>query len=164
MLPQCLEQPDQFGCKKVSRWSTLSTMNEMKRKVRIRLRTDIDGVRQVLEAAGVAYVKGDYTYIRYEETAPELSGVTTTLKLGKDEITVLRHGAVRSEQRFAAGTTRSGYYETAEGRFRLETTTERVNTRFKDGLGSAFWTYRLLIQEAEAGRFQMNLDVQEGLE
>jgi len=143
------------------RWSTLKTMNEQKRNVRVRLTTVNDGRKSVVRADGEAYLRGGHTYIRYAEPSPELSGVTTTVKLGVDGIAVLRHGAVRAEQRFVVGKPAVGYYETGQGTFRLETLTERMDVRFEGGVGTASWSYRLTVGGAEAGHFQLNLDVRE---
>lgn len=139
-------------------------MNAMKRNVRIRLTTVHDGSRTVVEANGESYVKGKHTYIRYTETAPDFEGVVTLVKAGEDGVSVLRQGKVRMEQRYVPGRTAGGYYETAEASFRLETTTERIDVRFENGVGTASWRYRLTLGGGEAGTFQVNLDVQEDTE
>lgn len=139
-------------------------MNTLKRNVRIRLTTKNDGRRTAEELAGQAYVKGGHTYIRYQETAPELEGVTTIVKIGAKEITLLRQGNVRMQQRFSAGPPASGYYETAYGMFRLETETKQIHIQMLDGLGTAEWSYRLAIGGADAGHFEVRLEVQEAME
>jgi len=136
-------------------------MNEHKRNVRVRLTTVNDGRKTTVDAAGEAYLRGGHTYIRYRETSPDLEGVTTIVKLGAAEIAVIRHGAVRAEQRFVPGAVAVGYYETAQGSFPLETKTARIDVRFEGGVGRAAWSYELRVGGAEAGRFQVNLDVQE---
>ncbi|MCI3926819.1 DUF1934 domain-containing protein [Paenibacillus sp. TRM 82003] len=136
----------------------------MKRNVRIRLTTVHDGNRTVVEANGESYVKGKHTYIRYIETAPDFEGVVTLVKAGEDGVSVLRQGKVRMEQRYVPGKPAGGYYETPETSFRLETTTERVDVRFENGVGTASWAYTLMVGGGEAGRFQVNLDVREDTE
>lgn len=139
-------------------------MNERKRNVRVRLTTENDGQRTVVDANGVAYLRGGHTYIRYEETSADLAGVITTVKLGEGGVAVLRQGAIRAEQRFVPHGFAVGYYETAHGTFPLETTTGAVDVRFENGVGVAAWSYKLSVGGAEAGRFQVNLDVQEAEE
>jgi uncharacterized beta-barrel protein YwiB (DUF1934 family) len=139
-------------------------MNEKKRNVHICLTTVNDGIRTVVEACGEVYIKGKHTYIRYAETAPDFIGVTTMVKAGDDGVSVLRQGPVRMEQRYIPGKSVAGYYETAQGSFRLETITERVDVRLVNGVGQAAWSYRLLVGGGEAGHFQVNLDVQEAKE
>lgn len=139
-------------------------MNSQKRNVRVRLTTVNDGQQMVVDARGEAYFRSGNTYIRYKETSPDLEGVTTTVKLGPEGITVLRHGTVRAEQRFTVGKPAVGYYQTAQGSFPLETRTERVEVRLQQGVGTAVWAYELWVGGAEAGYFQVNLDVQEAEE
>src|SRR5690606_30955399 len=106
-------------------------------------------------------LRGGHTYIRYKETSADLAGVTTTVKLGTDGISVLRHGAVRAEQRFVPGGVAVGYYETAQGSFPLETRTARLDVRFDGASGVAEWEYELSVGGAAAGSFRAALDVQE---
>lgn len=142
--------------------STLDFMNEMKRQVQIRLHTAHDGERQTLKAKGHVYLKGQHTYIRYEEPATEQHGaVTTTIKIADREVTVIRHGAVKSEQRFAPGMSTRGFYETPQATFPLETRTKTLDISLTGGIGYAEWSYTLLVGGAEAGRFRLRLVVQE---
>jgi len=136
-------------------------MNEHKRNVRVRLTTVNDGRKTVVDTDGEAYLRGGHTYIRYKETSADLAGVTTTVKLGDGGVAVLRQGAVRAEQRFVPNGFAVGYYETAHGSFPLETKTGRIDVRFESGVGAASWEYELTVGGAEAGKFQVNLDVQE---
>jgi uncharacterized beta-barrel protein YwiB (DUF1934 family) len=145
------------------RYSTLKTMNEQKRNVRIRIATAVDGSKHEYEAEGIVYVKGDNIYIRYEETSPDVADVMTTVKVGASEITLLRRGPVRSDMRFLPGKPAGGMYETGQIAFRLETVTEWLEAKFDgNGIGSAEWVYRLWVDDAEAGHHHVKMDVQEG--
>ncbi|WP_274363955.1 DUF1934 domain-containing protein [Paenibacillus thermotolerans] len=142
--------------------STLDFMNEMKRQVQIRLHTAHDGERQTVRAKGHVYLKGQHTYIRYEEPATEQHGaVTTTIKIADRSVTVIRRGAVTSEQRFVPGIATRGFYETPQASFPLETSTKTLDISLADGIGYVEWTYTLLIGGAQAGRFRLRLVVQE---
>lgn len=136
-------------------------MKNFKRNVRIRLTTVSDGRSSVVEERGEAYVKGSHTYIRYIDTSLGLEGVSTVVKLAPEGVTVLRQGNVRMEQRFVEGKRAAGYYEMQAGSFRLETDTKRVEVRMQDGVGQAVWSYELWISDAEAGTFEVTIDVQE---
>ncbi|WP_309122439.1 DUF1934 domain-containing protein [Paenibacillus sp.] len=139
-------------------------MNEHKRNVRVRLTTVNDGRKSIVDTDGAAYLRGGHTYIRYQETSADLAGVTTTVKLEEGGVSVIRQGAVRAEQRFVPNGIAVGYYETAHGSFPLETKTGAISVRFEGGVGVASWSYELWVGGAEAGRFQVNLDVQEAEE
>jgi uncharacterized beta-barrel protein YwiB (DUF1934 family) len=136
-------------------------MNETKRRVQIRLHTVNDGERRTVRAKGHVYVKGRHTYVRYEEPGTEGSGVTTTIKIADGTLTVLRHGAVRSEQRFVPGAVTTGYYETVQVSFRLETATKTLEIGLVEGIGYVEWSYTLLVGGVKAGHFRLRLVVQE---
>jgi len=136
-------------------------MYERKRNVRINLAVRHDGEETVVEAAGEA-ARGEGEWIvRYREPSTDLAGVTTTLVLSRDEIAVLREGAVRAEQRFAAGRRLAGRYETPYGTFALETNTFRLAVRLGETAGEAEWAYELSVGGAAAGTFFATLHVQE---
>ena len=136
-------------------------MNEMIRNVRVLLTIVQDGEETVVDAAGEAVLRNSEWVVRYRETSPDLAGVVTTLTLGRDAIAVKRDGAVRSEQRFAAGRSMAGTYETPYGTLPLETRTTRLEVRFNGSAGEAEWAYELFIGGTAAGTFLANLHVQE---
>ena len=136
-------------------------MNETKKNVRVHLAVRHDGEETVVDAAGEALQRKDEWIVRYRETSPDLAGVTTTLVLSRERIAVLRGGAVRAEQRFAAGRTLAGRYETSYGAFALETRTFRLSVRLGVAAAEAEWAYELFIGGAAAGTFFAVLHVQE---
>jgi uncharacterized beta-barrel protein YwiB (DUF1934 family) len=136
-------------------------MNETKRRVSIRLHTLHDGERMTVKANGHIYMKGRTTYIRFEEAGQEGGTVTTTVKVADKELTVIRNGAIRSEQRFAVGTVTSGYYGSAHGLLPLETETVSLGVDLYEGTGCVEWSYSLRIGGAEAGHFDLRLEVRE---
>jgi uncharacterized beta-barrel protein YwiB (DUF1934 family) len=117
---------------------------------------------QQTETEGFAYQRGSSYYLRYSEVGESMAGVTTTLKLNSQEITLLRHGNVRSEQRFRLMKTCLGTYQTAEGCLRLETFTHQLEHHLDEwGLGRIAWSYQLKVSEMDAGEFAINIEVQE---
>jgi uncharacterized beta-barrel protein YwiB (DUF1934 family) len=139
-------------------------MNELKRNVYIRMKTEQDDQTFDTEAAGVVWLKGRQIIIRYEETNPDLHGVTTMVRCSGEEISLIRQGKIRMNQRFVLGQRTSGTYEIAQGQLSMVTVTEQLDTLFNpQGLGRAVWAYRLWLGGSEVGYFRITLDVQEGL-
>lgn len=139
-------------------------MNELKRNVYIRMKTVHDHQSLDIEAAGVVWLKGGQIIIRYEETSADLAGVTTMVKCSEKEITLIRHGSIRSHQRFILGQRTTGTYDIAQGQLSIVTVTEQLDILFNpQGLGQAVWAYRLLLGGTEVGYFRITLDVQEDI-
>jgi uncharacterized beta-barrel protein YwiB (DUF1934 family) len=81
-----------------------------------------------------------------------------------EEISLIRQGKIRMNQRFVLGQRTSGTYEIAQGQLSMVTVTEQLDTLFNpQGLGRAVWAYRLWLGGSEVGYFRITLDVQEGL-
>lgn len=104
------------------------------------------------------YIKGQHIYLRYPEK--ELGQTNTTVKIDDHQLKIIRHGEVASEQLFIPGQTTSGYYETAQGRLRLETRTKHLDVRLKDGIGQVIWSYDLFVAEEHAGAYRLAYDIE----
>jgi uncharacterized beta-barrel protein YwiB (DUF1934 family) len=142
-------------------------MKDDKRRVQILIQTTQSSTTQPsttqqTETEGFVYQRGSSYYLRYSEVGESMAGVTTMLKLNSQEITLLRHGTVRSEQHFRLMKTCLGTYQTAEGCLRLETFTYQLEHHLDEwGFGRIAWSYQLKVSEMDAGEFAINIEVQE---
>ena len=72
-----------------------------------------EGQRNVVNANGKVIVKGPHLYIRYEELEQGPRGedvsVRTTIKITSNQLKLIRHGSVESEQTFQLGQRLPGF-------------------------------------------------------
>jgi uncharacterized beta-barrel protein YwiB (DUF1934 family) len=92
--------------------------------------------------------KGKTMYIRYEEEH-ELGFVKTTVKIAKNEVVVMRTGAVTMKQRFSEGLLTLTDYSTPFGRLQLETKTKSLTMDTNELEGKLVILYDLQIDEKE---------------
>ncbi|WP_248929139.1 DUF1934 domain-containing protein [Paenibacillus hamazuiensis] len=130
-----------------------------KQAVSIRVSSASEGQRIDQRYNGDLYLKGDYAYLRYAESETELGKTTTVIKIGREEIRILRQGDVVSEQSFAKGKRLAGYYETPRGRLTLETETDSMSIEIEEGIGVIRWSYLLLAGNDQVGRYSLQLDI-----
>lgn len=131
----------------------------MKRPVTIRLTSRSGAATVRREYAAERYAKGGAEYYRYRETDPEMGDTTTVIRIGDNDLRVIRFGDIRSEQVFVPNKRTAGYYETKQGRLALETVTNRLSVRLANGTGSVSWTYDLYMSGAAAGTFSLELKI-----
>ncbi|MDO3413145.1 DUF1934 domain-containing protein [Saccharibacillus sp. CPCC 101409] len=129
--------------------------------IRLRSRQDGETVEQTL--AGQVFVKDRSLYIRYEEpsAAGGAEGTRTLLKVTDDELKIIRHGEVESEQSFRKGSGLAGFYRSPYTRFALVTHTRELSVRMEGVYGQIDWEYDLEIQDALSARFAVSLTIQE---
>ncbi|MDF2962319.1 MAG: hypothetical protein K0S39_4054 [Paenibacillus sp.] len=128
-------------------------------KVHILIESYIDDQHIVQNADGDLYPKGNRYYVRYDETAPEMKGTVTTIKLEDESIRIIRQGSLRSEQSFARGQRLRGYYDTPQGKLELETVTESLAIKLTKGIGMADWSYVLYVMGERAGNYRLRLTI-----
>ncbi|MGN7384316.1 DUF1934 domain-containing protein [Paenibacillus sp. SAFN-117] len=109
------------------------------------------------------YPKEKNGYIRYQEEESDMGNTTTTVKVGREEIKVIRHGDLQSEQTFILHRWIPGFYRTQQGIIHLETYTHRLAVHLVDGIGKICWDYELRVQGSSAGRFSLTLDTEPAL-
>ncbi|WP_019639941.1 DUF1934 domain-containing protein [Paenibacillus fonticola] len=112
---------------------------------------------------GESLIKGNSVYIRYVEPEHGPTGGITraTVKISPDELKVMRHGEVESEQTFQQGKRLPGFYRSPYTRFNLSTDTSRLEVRLKGPYGTVTWEYGLLVHEEMTGHFAISLHIQE---
>lgn len=77
---------------------------------------------------GTLYNKGDYIYVIYSESKlTGMEGTDTTLKLGQDQMTILRRGSVEATQVFIKGYTDQFLYRTTFANFEMRITTKELD-------------------------------------
>lgn len=109
---------------------------------------------------GDAYIKGDTTYLRYQEPPEaEMGRTVTTVRIGRERIRLIRQGDFDSELEFASGQTIGSPYRTPAGIIHLETLTRSMEAVLSGGTGHLEWSYDLLADGAAVGRFRIRLEV-----
>jgi uncharacterized beta-barrel protein YwiB (DUF1934 family) len=133
----------------------------------VELETTIkDGSRQektTVQANGTLTPKGETTYIRYDEEMPEVGHVRNMIRVGQNEATIIRNGAVKMRQRFRQGMTTEGQYESPVGVISMETTTKRFDYErgSAEGIGRLNLVYHLMLQGQQAGQFELTMKLKE---
>lgn len=143
----------------------MSQLQSDKYGVSVTLESLQDGQRHITQAAGEATARGTQLYIRYEESEQgprgESLSVRTTLKISDSELKLIRHGAVQSEQSFAAGHRLPGFYRSPYAKFNLSTDTRKLEVRRDGRTLRVMWEYDLYVYEELSGQFAISLHIQE---
>ncbi len=132
-------------------------------QVEIRIASSHQGETQVHTARAEMFRKSDTTYYRYREPDSSAMGNTvTTVKVGKSEIRIIRHGDVSAEQTFTNNGKHNGFYHTPHTRLSLMTQTTQWKLAIDEaGYGQASWSYVLWIGDERAGDFKLRLSIRE---
>ncbi|GAB6928096.1 hypothetical protein JCM10914A_20790 [Paenibacillus sp. JCM 10914] len=140
-------------------------MND-RQQVSIRLHSLHAGENTVQELPAEAFAKGNALYIRYTEPAlgPHQGETRAMLKLTEDELKLIRHGEVESEQAFQLGQRLPGYYRSPFTSFKLSTHTQRLELELEGMFGRVAWAYDLYVFDELSGHFSISLTIQEAHE
>jgi uncharacterized beta-barrel protein YwiB (DUF1934 family) len=148
-------------------------------KVRIRLESIQDGSVQEHVYEGEWFRKAKSVFIRYiepaDESNPQAGEVRTLLRYRPNELSIVRRGAIESEQLFTPGRRQIGFYYTPLMRFALETDTlklellagsEAAASGLEEGLPTVLpisleCEYDMLVSDQMSGRFHIRLYIQE---
>jgi uncharacterized beta-barrel protein YwiB (DUF1934 family) len=144
-------------------------------KARITLESMQDGSSHIHTYDGEWFRKELSVYVRYVEPAlkedPKTGEVRTLVRYRPEELSIVRRGAVESEQLFVPGVRRAGYYRSKAASFPLETDTLLLQLRkgrdeSADGLPAALpftveWQYEMHVGDQMSGRFHIRLHIQE---
>lgn len=133
---------------------------EGKRSVRLTVVNDTGEERIEMGYDADLYRKGANTYYRYREQE-EMGDTFTLLKIGPEEIRIVRQGEMESEQAFAVGEARTGYYRTAQGLLSLATRTSRISVQLEEGIGTVEWEYDLELAGDAAGTYRLFVHITE---
>ncbi|MDG5787371.1 DUF1934 domain-containing protein [Evansella sp. AB-P1] len=137
--------------------------------IQIKMKTTIrDGSQKdttELNAKGHIFHKGSAMFLRFQEPLQEGQNKTTmqTMKIQKNELIVLRKGAVTMNQRFVSGISTEGTYQSPFGIMTMETKTKEIvfNWDNEKHQGSLKLRYSLRLQGSKAGNYEMQVKFKE---
>lgn len=148
------------------------------RQVAIKLESRQDGSLDTHVYSGEWFRKERSIFIRYSERIGEddttAEEVRTLLRFRPGELSIVRRGAIRSEQLFVPGMRRSGSYQSALAAMRLETVTTSLTLECAGDARQVpamlpeqppftlDWQYKLYAEDQLSGRFHIRLHIQEG--
>ena len=125
-----------------------------------------DGTESTVQhlSGEVVYTKTGL-FIRYEEPDQIADGVATRTTIiwseGGEELKVLRHGGVQSQQLFRVGERLPGFYRSPFTTFNLSTHTRMLEIALNGGFGTLKWTYDFYVYEELSGQFTISMQIQE---
>lgn len=123
----------------------------------------IDGDRDTTElyTQGSFYRKNGNYYITYEESETTgFAGCRTVLKIeGDQKISLIRHGASRSNLIVEKDARNIGYYGTEEGDLMIGVSTKDIRSALNDEGGELFFSYSLDINASHISDNEVYIDV-----
>ncbi|GKU77705.1 DUF1934 domain-containing protein [Paenibacillus sp. L3-i20] len=138
-------------------------------KAIIILESKVDGEKVTHRYKGEWFRKQKSLFIRYEEDGD----IRSLIRYSPNELSVKRNGALKSEQLFVPGQSRSGSYRSPVTVFQLETHTKSLILHVKASQDhnepllpssppfTIEWRYELFVSEQMSGRFHIRLHLQE---
>ena len=139
----------------------------MKKDVLINIRgiQSADGASDTTElyTQGVFYRRGQNYYVVYEESETTgFEGCRTTLKVeGLDKVSMIRHGASRSNLVIERGARNVGFYNTVQGDLLIGISASDVDVKMNDDGGSLYFKYSLDINSTHISQNEVYVDVKE---
>lgn len=124
-----------------------------------------DGQQNVMKANGEVVSKGRHLYLQYEEMNQGPQGekisVRTTIKIAGNQLKLIRHGGIQSEQSFESGRRLPGFYRSPYTQFNLSTETSKLELVREGRSLTVEWEYDLYVYEELSGKFAISLHIQE---
>ncbi|GHU60156.1 hypothetical protein FACS1894171_0450 [Clostridia bacterium] len=113
-----------------------------------------------LVTAGCFYrTNGDY-FISYKESAlTGLEGTTTTVKVERGRVTLLRYGEISSQQVFEQDRKHFSYYDTDLGAMTIGVSARRVKTAMNDAGGDIEVDYAIEVDHTVTGESAFKINV-----
>lgn len=109
---------------------------------------------------GDFYVKDGTYYARYEETEISgMKGTTTTLKIKKDELVLLRRGTTNARMQFSPSLKNVSMYSTPYGTLQVETNTLSIETNVDDDGGEVFVSYGMDISGQKVPNTELKISI-----
>lgn len=139
----------------------------MEKQVLITVNSVIDGAtgesdKMSFVTEGTLSRINDEYIVQYEESQlTGLDGTTTTLRVSRDSVTLIRQGNVDSMMLFEAGKTHLTDYDTQYGSVMLGITTRNINVEFNESGGKIQVDYILEYNRAYGGRNILDVSVSE---
>jgi uncharacterized beta-barrel protein YwiB (DUF1934 family) len=130
-------------------------------KVSIRIESRQQDEATIQHLIGTMYQKANTLYLRYQENISEWGDVSTTISITDHRITIIRRGALQSEQRFILHQSSIGFHETIHGRFDLLINTSQIMISQIEDTIQVQWSYDLYSDESHLGLYELKLMIQE---
>lgn len=111
------------------------------------------------ETNGLYYIKGNTTYILFDEKQ-EVGLIKTTVKINEDEVLITRSGPVSMRQLFKKNEQTSGTLKSPYGNFLMETKTDQMEYSY----GKLFVSYTLTLNGEETDRQSITIKFKEEAE
>ncbi|WP_194840889.1 DUF1934 domain-containing protein [Filobacillus milosensis] len=135
--------------------------------VHIKIDTEIEdtnGNENITRTEHGSYIhKGHIHMIKYDEQMEDLGEVYTTIVIQEDRISIKREGQLQMHQVFRIGHSTECVYTHPYGKFRMETTTHRM--QFIKGIGNKsgklYINYDVMLNDQEPRRHVFELQFQE---
>lgn len=133
------------------------TKNEI--PVQVSVKTTINGADPMeLIVFGRYYQKEKAVYLQYEEVLEEVGTVRTTVKVSKEDMLILRTGAIKMRLPFRLQETLKGSYELPLGAFETTTTARKMDyTDHGNNSGRIEIVYDFEMQGSPAGTFHLEI-------
>lgn len=115
-------------------------------------------------AKGRHYFHRDKHYVLYDDDSLQQGTKTpTVLKIGRDTMTLLRHGSVEQEQHFECGAERLSTYRTPYGNINLAVRTDELSVHYEDGevAGMVDIRYDLFIDGVFQSSNRLHIEVED---
>lgn len=124
--------------------------------VRHSIEGQTEETRQKYHGKGVQKENG--WYLSYKEEMEGVGDVSTVLKIGKSEVTLLRQGNLQVKQSFEKGQSSEANYNSPFGQFLMETHTRRLQIeRDNDRPVHIQIAYQLWMNRQYAGDYELTL-------
>ena len=115
-----------------------------------------------LVTSGRFYEKNGNYYVSYKES--ELTGLgdtTTTVKIEKNKVTVMRFGELETHMIFEEGQKHISYYDMGFGSLTVGVSTRSIDKKLTDAGGSMKIDYAMEINNAVAGESALHMHIRE---
>jgi len=125
-------------------------------------RYDADGEVDQIEllTQGKFYRKNGKYYITYRESElTGLNGVTTTLKLEDNCVTLIRSGMLSTQMVFEEGKRHFGLYQTIDGAMTVSISASRVKNTIDDNGGDLFIDYSVEVDHMLTAENSLSLNI-----
>lgn len=124
-----------------------------------------DGPRKenvAFDANGLYYLKGDNTYLQFDEKQ-EAGTVKTVIKITEKEVLIIRSGQVKMRQVYRKNETTNGTFQNNLGTFNLTTKTNNIEYKWykNSRKGTLFLAYELSLQGEKSGLHKITITFKE---
>ncbi|MGI5894460.1 MAG: DUF1934 domain-containing protein [Candidatus Merdivicinus sp.] len=114
---------------------------------------------ELFTVGGLCKKNGHY-YITYQETETTgFEGCTTTMKIEKDRVTVIRHGPTTSHLVLQKGVRNIGRYEMMGNPMEIGVYTDGLETRMDENGGSVYMKYTMDMNAALLSENELEISV-----